>query len=206
MAAVSVFAEVQSFVTKFMQLTSLGLHGSLNLSNNDGRMLVNFSMDLGSLLSPSSENFAFAHRIKPSRVRRRKRRENARASTISHPVETVESNDSVISAVNEGSNDVQSTSSTPSVSSEIVSSLPLTNENYENTTEEPSVFQPLFLCTAYAKAFTSTSLLEQHKKEHDFVPECFPLVCEKCHKTFEPIEFMDHMDSPCHQNISLDDH
>ena len=205
MAAVSVFAEVQSFVTKFMQLTSLGLHGSLNLSNNDGRMLVNFSMDLGSLLSPSSENFASSHRVKPSRVRRRKRRENARASKISNSVDTVESNDSVIPAVKEGSSDVQSTSSTPPVSSELVSCLPLTNENHANTTEEPSAFQPLFLCTACAKAFTSTSLLEQHKKEHDFVPECFPLVCENCHNTFEPIEFMDHMDSPCYRNLSHDD-
>ena len=56
----------------------------------------------------------------------------------------------------------------------------------------------LFFCTLCSEAFKSRDMLEQHKNEHDEpVPEFFPLVCDTCHQTFEPDEYMDHLDSDC---------
>ena len=91
-------------------------------------------------------------------------------------------------------------SSSRSLASFTLSSSTLTMNDNGASTPEQSSFSPLFFCTACSKAFTSRSLLEEHKTEHDFVPECFPLICDNCDQTFKPLAFMDHMDTPCYRN------
>ena len=192
MAGVSVYAEIHSFISKFMQLTSLGLNGNVNFSSNGGRLFVNLNVDLGNHLTPPSHSFTSSPKVKPSRVRRRKRRENARVNSCGKSAEVSNNDDSTVQSIDEidASNDSSAVTFT---------SLPVREE----TSEEPTAFQSLFFCTACGKAFTSPDLLEQHKFEHDFVPEHFPLICDVCHQSFEPIEYMDHLDSGCQENHLL---
>ena len=203
MASAAIYAEVNSFLSKFMQLSSYGLNGNVNFKSNNGRLHASIEVDLGNIQPFPQDIFTSSpQRVKPSRVRRRKQREKARSteSGQSAAVQVLANED--VCEENDVSmlvNDLSVSSSQSPASSTLSSSTLTMNDNGASTPEQSS-FSPLFFCTACSKAFTSKVLLEDHKTEHEFVPECFPLICDNCNQTFEPLAFMDHMDTPCYRN------
>ena len=203
MASAAVYSEVNSFLSKFMQLSSYGFNGNVNFKSSNGRLHASIEVDLGNLQTIPRDIFtSSSHRVKPSRVRRRKPREKARSTVSSQSVAVQVLVNEHVCQENDVSNlidEMPASSSQPPASSTLSSST-LTMDDNSALTPDQSSFQPLFLCTACSKAFTSRSLLEEHKTEHDFVPECFPLICDHCNQTFEPLAFMDHMDTPCYRN------
>ena len=76
MAATAVHMEINSFVGKFLYLSSCGYAADLSFSTSNGEVRLKFEASLGSL-SYSSDEFFPTRREKPSRMRRRQqRREN----------------------------------------------------------------------------------------------------------------------------------
>ena len=73
MAATAVHFEIESFVGKFIYLSSCGYTADLSFSTSNGKVSVNFEASLGNL-SPSSDGVYPTRREKPSRIRRRQRR------------------------------------------------------------------------------------------------------------------------------------
>ena len=65
--------EMFSFIQKFSQLTCDGYNMSLTFSSFNSRVFVNFLGDIGPMFSPPSRNET--RQQKPSRLRRRRRRE-----------------------------------------------------------------------------------------------------------------------------------
>ena len=83
--------ELWSFITKFEQLSTSGVHAEMHLSCLNGRIWVNLHTELedSRLFSPSYQE-RVRDRPSPSQVRRRKRRRNARnaaASKVQQPVD-----------------------------------------------------------------------------------------------------------------------
>ena len=70
------FIEVMSFASKFLHLGTCGINATLQFEANNGRVVANFTADLGPVTPPSSFPSAPAMRTKssPSRLRRRQRR------------------------------------------------------------------------------------------------------------------------------------
>ena len=66
--------EMQSFIWKLSQLAHAGFNASLNFNFYQGRMFVNFSSDLGEFQVPVKRS----KHVKPSQIRRNKRRREAR--------------------------------------------------------------------------------------------------------------------------------
>ena len=80
--------EVQSFLWKFQQLSSIGINANLNLNSSNGHVFVNFAAELGqgyfdtqnlpSLFANNLETTPPVHQhrkaCKPSQLKRRKRR------------------------------------------------------------------------------------------------------------------------------------
>ena len=82
MAAVN---EIQSFIQKFHQLCFNGVQASLNFSNYQGNVIVHFNANLGNMPLPHHycEEAPNLH-VKPTQLRRRKRRQNIRADIVSN--------------------------------------------------------------------------------------------------------------------------
>ena len=70
--AVATHAEIESFIGKFVYLSSCGYATDLHFSAVNGTVKVNFQASLGSLPQPLPRN------VKPSRLRRRQRRRENR--------------------------------------------------------------------------------------------------------------------------------
>ena len=75
----AVHCEIQSFVWKYMHLCSMGFNASLNLNCVDGKTVINLSTAVHHhpeqpIYSKSSQS----GKVKPSRLRRRKKRQEYR--------------------------------------------------------------------------------------------------------------------------------
>ena len=68
MAATAVHMEINSFVGKFLYLSSCGYVADLSFSTSNGEVRLKFEASLGSL-SYSSDEFFPTRREKPSRIR-----------------------------------------------------------------------------------------------------------------------------------------
>ena len=79
MAATAVQIEIESFVGKFLYLSSCGYTADLSFSTSNGDVRVNFQASLRSS-SPPSRDF-YPRRQKPSKARRRQRRKE---SSVNH--------------------------------------------------------------------------------------------------------------------------
>ena len=95
--------EVMSFASKFLHLGTCGINATLQFEALNGRVVANFTADLGPLMPPPSfpPTQSMQNKSSPSRLRRRKRRakiqsnlmvydENA-SSTINHEVDDADS-------------------------------------------------------------------------------------------------------------------
>ena len=76
--AVETFSEIQSFVSKFCHLTSIGYDADIKFSSVNGKIQVNLAAELGTLPCPPSSNKS----EKPSRTKRRRRRYQARLHNV----------------------------------------------------------------------------------------------------------------------------
>ena len=113
--------EMLSFIEKFNQMTTCGFNAKLNFSCNNGRVSVQLSADLGCLYPglypyPRTASFSNQESVKPSKVKRRQRRAQARneRSTV---VAEIDTNNEPTETI------VEATSS-------------LSNSNVEDTTNE----------------------------------------------------------------------
>ena len=86
--AASTYLEIESFVSKFNFLTSLGYSADLRFTNLHGTINVEFKASLGCL---NLNQEAFQH-MKPSRIRRRLRRKEKRDKYRNSSTDTSESN------------------------------------------------------------------------------------------------------------------
>ena len=66
--------EIQSFASKFAHLTSLGFDGSLTFDNNSGKIRASLIVNLGSICQEVNASSS----SKPSKIRRKRRRQIAR--------------------------------------------------------------------------------------------------------------------------------
>ena len=75
--------KVESFLSKFCQLTSIGIDANVNFSSIHGNAFVNFTAKLGKCVLASTAAPYFSRDDKPSKIRRRRRRrKDARAQDI----------------------------------------------------------------------------------------------------------------------------
>ena len=73
--------EIQSFIQKFQHLCNNGVQANLNFSNYHGSIVVNFNANLGIIALPfQSYDTRPEPHVKPTQLRRRKRRQNVRAN------------------------------------------------------------------------------------------------------------------------------
>ena len=79
--ATSTFCEIQSFLSKFYHLSSLGINANISFGSDKGNVHVNFEADLGSLL-PTMQSLSSKQHQKPSKIRRRRRRSKARLHDV----------------------------------------------------------------------------------------------------------------------------
>ena len=85
--AASQYEEIQSFLSKFMFLSQLGLNANMSLNSFCGNLCVNFNVDLGMVQQPAPFNhFKPSPQCKPSRLRRRQRRRQERGSSSNNVV------------------------------------------------------------------------------------------------------------------------
>ena len=66
--------EVHSFVSKFAYLTDIGINANLVFNSFNGNVCASFNVNLG----PIQQEFSRRSNCKPSKIRRRQRRQNAR--------------------------------------------------------------------------------------------------------------------------------
>ena len=71
------FREVESFISKFCQLSSYGYKANVNFSSENGKVCVNFMAELGDALPTQPYTVNRPRQEKPSRIKRRQRRKNA---------------------------------------------------------------------------------------------------------------------------------
>ena len=71
--------EIESFIGKFLYLSSHGYESNLQLASSNGNISVNIQANLGNTI-PQCENIQ--RNIKPSRARRRRRREEFCSKTF----------------------------------------------------------------------------------------------------------------------------
>ena len=77
--AAATYVEVQSFVSKYLHLTSCGIDADLKFSTKNGKVDISFHVSLMNAISSSDNN----RHVKPSRLRRRRRRQANRSETSS---------------------------------------------------------------------------------------------------------------------------
>ena len=83
--------EFESFIGKFLYLSSCGYESNLHLTSSNGSISVNIQANLGSI-TPRCETIQ--RNVKPSRARRRRRREEFRSNTFTEvPSEEESSNE-----------------------------------------------------------------------------------------------------------------
>ena len=87
--------ELHSFIGKFMQLSASGFTANLSLSNTEGIISVNLNAVIGSLgqnihAATCSDNVQLKKSMKPSQVRRRRRRRLAKTNVEVQDKDTVE--------------------------------------------------------------------------------------------------------------------
>ena len=78
----STFSEIQSFVSKFSQLSSLGLDVDVKFSSSNKKVSVNFTAELGNMIplpqyAPYTASYKQNYTEKPSKTRRRNRRKQS---------------------------------------------------------------------------------------------------------------------------------
>ena len=88
--------EMESFIGKFLYLSSHGYESNLQLTSSNGNISVNIQANLGNIIS-QCENIQ--RNIKPSRARRRRRREEFRSNTFTDVTTEETSNDEASNAI-----------------------------------------------------------------------------------------------------------
>ena len=78
--------EIHSFVSKFMQLTCEGAFASLSFKSDEGNVTASLTATLRSLSSNSWPMSPSSNHVKPSKLRRRKRRRELRKTQFSRNV------------------------------------------------------------------------------------------------------------------------
>ena len=80
--------EIYAFVNKFVQISTIGLESSLNFTSDGKNVTASLNAHIGKLPHPQPEyTQPFYRHTKPSRIRRRKRRQDLRNQAARHDVD-----------------------------------------------------------------------------------------------------------------------
>ena len=89
--------EMQSFINKFQQMNYDGFNTSLNFSSCQGTIYVSFYASLGQPIEQPHKSYSMkCSRGKPSRIRRRKKREESRQSEVTEHTSISATSDSLL--------------------------------------------------------------------------------------------------------------
>ena len=150
--------EIDSFVTKFKHLCSLGIVASLNFESNDGEMTVSLNAKLGNLSNPMQFNYPVRRRS-PAYERRQARRKASWPIKSEAEEASMEKASNLLNVTEKPVNDVSE-----NASDKVAEKVALTELSVENKIVSEENAKQTFVCDKCDFETSSSIRLKVHSK------------------------------------------